>query len=293
VPERSVNGGLPVLAGAALGLAGFGLLGAQAVRLADARRAGAAWARLAALGAAAAPPAGFHPAMTEGLPDPARRYFLRAIALGTPLRRVAEIEMEGEFGLGDRAAPRYLRMRARQLIAPPHGFVWVAAMRGRWPMRISGSDAYVQGEAWTRFWLLGSIPVARAGGTPDIARSAAARAIAEAALWVPAALLPGEDVHWEPLDARHARVVVRHRGESVPLDLEVAEDGRLLSLVIPRWSDANPERVFRLQPFGGTIEESGSFQGYTVATRLSAGNHFGTAAYFPFFRPRVTAIRHR
>lgn len=292
MPERSADGALPLLAGAALGLAGLGLIGAHALRLADARRARAAWARLADLSATTGPSTTFHPAMTDGLPEPARRYFLRAIAPGTPLRRVAEIEMEGEFGLGDCDTPRYLRMRARQFLAPPHGFVWIAAMRGRWPMRISGSDAYVQGEAWTRFWLLGTVPVARAGGTPDIARSAAARAIAEAALWVPAALLPGDDVRWEPIDARHARVVVRHRGESFLMDLEVSEDGRLLSLTMPRWSNANPERIFRLQPFGGTIEESGSFQGYTLATRLSAGNHFGTAAYFPFFRPQITAIRH-
>jgi len=291
MPERSGKGGIPVLAAA--GLAGLGLLGAQAVRLADARRARAAWAWLAAQGEAAGPPAGFDPAMADGLPAPARRHILHAIAPGTPPRRVAEIEMEGEFGLGDRDAPRYLRMRARQLLAPPHGFVWIASMRGRWPMRISGADACAGGEAWTRFWLLGTIPVARAGGTPDIARSAAARLIAEAALWVPAALLPGEDVRWEPIDARHARAVVRHRGADFPLDLEVAKDGRLLSLAMPRWSDANPERVFRLQPFGGTVEESGSFQGYTVATRLAAGNHFGTTAYFPFFRARVTRIRYR
>ena len=60
-----------------------------------------------------------------------------------------------------------------------------------------------------------------------------------------------------------------------------------------RWSDANPEHTFRWQPFGGNVEAVGSFGGYTVAVRLAAGNHFGTDAYFPFFRPRVLSVWYR
>jgi hypothetical protein len=198
-------------ASAAAGLAALGALAAQAVRLRDTRRAEALWARLADLGAAKEP-VRFDPAMVDHLPAPARRYFLHAIAPGTALRTVAEIEMVGEFGLGDGDAPRYLPMRARQILAPPHGFVWIASMGSPGLMRVSGSDAYAWGEAWTRFWLLGTIPVARAAGTPDLARSAAARGIAEAALWVPAALLPTNGVAWEPIDDRRSRAVVLHRG---------------------------------------------------------------------------------
>src|SRR3712207_8188864 len=36
--------------------------------------------------------------------------------------------------------------------------------------------------------------------------------------------------------------------------LTVAPDGRPLSVALERWSDANPERVFRWQPFGATID---------------------------------------
>ncbi len=60
--------------------------------------------------------------------------------------------------------------------------------------------------------------------------------------------------------------------------------------VLQRWSRENPERVWRYQPFGGTIEEIGTFGGYTVATRVDGGNHFGTPDYFPFFRARVERI---
>jgi hypothetical protein len=39
------------------------------------------------------------------------------------------------------------------------------------------------------------------------------------------------------------------------------------------------------------ILETATVGGYTVPSRLEAGNQFGTNAYFPFFRARLTAIR--
>ena len=126
---------LLLLAGLVLALAGRATLDRRADR--------AEWARLAAL-QPAAPPA-FDPAMVTDLPEPARRYFGFAIRPGTPLRRVAEIEMQGSFGLGDKAQPRSQPMAARQILAAPEGFLW--AMRTRGVIPVSGSDT----GRWTRF----------------------------------------------------------------------------------------------------------------------------------------------
>jgi hypothetical protein len=76
-------------------------------------------------------------------------------------------------------------------------------------------------------------------------------------------------------------------GESFPLELRVAEDGLPISVSMARWTNANPEGVFRWQPTGGFVEEIGTFAGYTIPLRMSAGNHFGTNGYFPFFRATV------
>ncbi len=270
----------------AAGLAAVGLVSTQLLRVADAREAGAAWATLAGLDEPR--PARFDSGMIAGLPEPARRYFRFAIAPGTPLRAVAIVEMGGRFGLGDKADHRFHPMRARQVLAPPHGFVWIPRI-GSGLMRVSGSDALVGETAWTRFWLLGTVPLVRASGTADLARSAVGRAIGEA-LWAPAALLPANGVTWEPVDVDSARAVFVVRGERHVVELTVAPDGRPLSVALDRWSDANPERVFRWQPFGATIEAVGRFGGYTVPTRISGGNHFGTEDYFPFFQAEVTAV---
>jgi len=272
------------LAGAALAL---GATAAGARRLLDERRADATWARLAAL-ADPAPPR-FDPAMADGLPDPARRWLCHAIAPGTRLSRVAEIGIEGAIGLGTRDAPGYRPFRARQILAPPHGFVWRPTLPGALPM--GGSDGCTPDAAWTRFWLFGLVPVVRAADTPDLLRSARARAVAEAALWTPASLLPDFGARWEAVDDHRARVTLPG-ADDIPVTIEVDEAGRLLGNRLARWSDANPARVFRLQPFGGTVREEGRFGGFTLAARVEAGNLIGTPDWFPFYRARVIDIRH-
>ena len=160
-------------------------------------------------------------------------------------------------------------------------------MRTRGGMPLSGSDS----ARWTRFRLAGLIPVARAGGTPDHARSAFGRMVAEAAFWTPAALLPGPEVRFEPVDAETVRVTVRRGELEQAVEITVAADGRPERVVLQRWSDANPERRFRLQPFGGVASDFREVAGFRLPFRVEGGNMFGTEAWFPFFLAEVTEIR--
>lgn len=260
---------------------GVSILGAW--RLADRRADKAEWARLAALQPER--PQLFDPAMTAGLPEPARRFFGFAIAPGTPLVTVAELDMTGRFSLGTRDRPNYLPMSARQILAAPEGFVWtMQAAKGA--MRVSGSDS----ASWTRFWLLGVVPVARAGGSADHARSALGRYVAEAVFWTPAALLVTPGVTWETVDRDTVRVTMAHAGLEQPVDITVDAQGRPVKVELPRWTDANPDREFRLQPFGGYLSDFREFGGFHLPTHVEAGNHFGTDDYFPFFIADVTGM---
>ncbi|HEY9235652.1 MAG TPA: DUF6544 family protein [Phenylobacterium sp.] len=279
---------LVVLTIAALPVAA--LLALQLLRLSDRRAEGRAQAELRAAGAISS--GHFDPASVQDLPDPARRYFLFAIQPGARLRTVAEIEMGGEISLGVKEKPNYLPMKADQVIAGPAGFVW--RLRAGTPrMWLSGSDGYARGRAWTGFWLYGLIPIVRAGGSTDFARSAEGRALAESVFWAPATMLPSAQVKWFPVDAVTARAVVTLPGREHVIDLTVAPDGRPLAVLIQRWSRENPERQWRLQPFGGTIGEVREVDGYRVAWAVDGGNWFGTDQYFPFYRARVSAIRFR
>lgn len=254
------------------------------LRRSDRRTDAAIRARLLARQPPAPPP--FDPAMLAGLPEPAQRFFRFAIAPGTPLRTVAEITMAGDFGLGTKAAPKYQPMTAWQVHALPDGFVWQMSSGS-----IAGSDGLSPEGSWTRFRLFGLIPVARQGFTDDHRRSAFARAVAEAVFWTPAAVLPGPGITWDAVGPDAARVTVRHGDLTQEVTLTLAPDGRPLSMVMPRWSNANPAKRWQVQPFGATFGAVASFQGFSVPVEVAAGNHFGTPDWFPFFRARVTDLR--
>lgn len=227
----------------------------------------------------------FEPAMVSDLPEIARRDFNHTISVGTPLHTTVRIEMEGAFLLGDRASFQAYAMIARQILSPPSEFVWVPVMRSG-AMRISGSDALVHGVGWTRFWINGLVPVVNLQDSPDLNRSAQARAAMES-VWAPASLLPAHGVAWEQTRPNTARLTFGTGVE--PVDLTLAADGRVREVVTMRWSDVNADRTFRLQPFGGTMDAEQTFGGYTIPSKLKVGNLYGSANYLPFFQARITA----
>ena len=230
----------------------------------------------------------FDPGLVADLPPAARRFFLHAIRPGTPLRGVARITMHGEIGLGAKSAPNYLAVTADQVLAPPHGFVWrVHAGLGR--ASLTGSDGLTDTGSWSRFWLFGLLPVMRDGGD-DHRRAAFGRLVAEAVFWSPAALLPRDGVQWSAVDDATARVELRHAGLTQAVDITVDEDGRPTQVVLQRWTNANRQKQYREQPFGGYLYDFREFDGYRLPTRVEAGNHFGTDDYFPFYKVSVDEI---
>ncbi len=241
------------------------------------------WARL--IGLQPISPIKYNPKIVAELPEPAQRFFNFAIAPGTPLLPVAEIDMGGLFSLGTRDNPNYQIMDAQQILASPHGFVWRLNLRGRVP--VSGSDS----GNWTRFRILGLIPVARMGGDLDHAQSAYGRYVAESVFWTPATVLPGPGVVWEGVDSNSARVTVSHGALSQTVNIRVNANGQLVEVFFSRWSNANSDKEYRLQPFGGTLSDFREVQGYNLPFKVEAGNMFGSDEYFVFYRAEIKKIR--
>lgn len=233
-------------------------------------------------------PQHYDPAMVAELPEIARRYFARAIEPGAPLHRVVRLEMEGSFIMNGNPMP----MTARQILAPPaQGFVWQAEV-GAGLMQFAGSDGYqhAQGiqDSWTKFWLRGLIPLARVGGTEDHARAAATRVMLEA-IWAPANLLPQFGADWVQTGPDSAEVRFADVEGIEPMQITLDAEGNPIEVWALRWTDATPERVHRLQPFGGRMLEMGRHQGFLVPTRVELGNMWGTPDYAPFFLATITS----
>jgi len=85
------------------------------------------------------------------------------------------------------------------------------------------------------------------------------------------------------------------RGEIGELALAVDDQGALKSLSLSRWG--NPGGAdFHYVPFGGVVEQEGSFSGYTIPTRLRVGYYPGTERFEQdgeFFRCTVDEALYR
>lgn len=265
-----------------MGAAGLVLFVLIVLRLKDSLADKKEWSRLLAL--QPSHPALYDPDMVAHLPEPVQRYFNFVLSPGVPLLTVAEVNMGGQFSLGSRENPRYQQMRAWQILAAPEGFVWKLHLPGI--VSISGSDS----ARWTRFRLLGLLPVARMGGNQDHTRAAYGRYVAEALFWSPAALLPGSGIQWDEVDSNRVRVTVTYKGLSQAVDIWLDQDGRPVEVCFMRWSDANPDKVYRLQPFGGKVSDFREVQGFRLPFYVEVGNMYGTDDFFCFFKAQVLDI---
>ncbi len=223
----------------------------------------------------------FAEADLDDLPAPVRRYLGSAISSGIPLARTARIRMRGHIKIG-----RWLPFRANEVLTPHLGFVWAARAAGL----ISGSDHYAQGRGEMNWKLAGVLRVIHAEG-PDVSRSAAERAAAEA-VWVPTALLPRFDVEWTADDETHVSARYRVEGKPVHVHYRLTQDGHLRSVVFDRWGDPDNTGTFRTYPFGGEFTSHAAFDGVTVPDSGRLGWYYGTNRWNEgeFFRYQITDL---
>lgn len=218
----------------------------------------------------------------EDLPDPVRRYLRGSIAPGAPLARSARFRMRGSVKIG----PAWLPFRARQILAPLHGFVWAARVAGV----LVGSDRYVDGIGAMEWRLLGRIGVIHADG-PDASHSSAGRAGAEA-VWVPTAVLPRFGVTWDATDRHH--VTARYRLDDVELELRYAldHDARVRSVALERWGDPEGNGTWGPHRFEHRLTRYSTFDGVTIPSAGRAAWFVGTDRWSDgeFFRYEITDL---
>lgn len=220
--------------------------------------------------------------MVSDLPAPARRYLLHAIRPGTQLASSVSLQMGGTMRL--KPGQEWMPMKARQVLAPPKGFVWRAEV-GDGLMRFSGGDHYANGNGRVRFWLWGVIPLVQQAGL-NVSRAALGRMVCET-IWLPSSLLPQRGVKWEASDDESARATMKIGEETVALNLFIEPDGRLREVRMLRWGDQTEDGGFGYVPFGGRIQKERDFGGYTIPSKVDVGWRLGTDRYFEFFRARI------
>jgi hypothetical protein len=226
-------------------------------------------------------PGRFDPAELDGLPEPVRRHLAMAVAPGTPLATSARLAMRGRIKVG-----HWLPFRARQVLAPGHGFVWAARAAGL----IAGTDWYLDGAGAMDWKLAGLVGVAHGEG-PDVSRSAAGRAGAEG-IWLPTALLPRAGVRWTAPAPDQAVAAFAVDDTPVELHLRLDKVGRVVALWFDRWGDPEGGGRFGWHRFGGEITGYAGIAGLTIPSAGRLGWGYGTDGWprGEFFRYRITAL---
>lgn len=275
---------------AAGGLASAGVLAVAAAARGWRRTTAAAVDRLTA-GAGGAPAA----ADSLGvLPAPVARYLDLALRhapprAGSPRLRTARVRWVGEFRT--RPGGGWRPFTAEQhFTARPPGFVWDAAIGvlpiagGAVPMRVR--DAYVRGRGSMLGRLGGVVPVVDQAGTPEMASSALARWLGEAA-WFPAALLPGGAVTWDAVDDATARATVVDGAVRATAEFHFAPGGEVVRMTAMRYRDVGGTPV--LTPFEGRYGAYVRMGGVLVPAEAEVA-WLLPEGRFAYWRGRPTAV---
>lgn len=193
--------------------------------------------------APASPTPGFSLEACEGLPEPVVRYFRFALTPEQPLVRWARVRQTGVFRMGRFDAPWSPFTAVQHITTHPPGFVWDARIRLAPLLTVRVRDSYLSGRGAIQGRLAALIPVVDQSGSPELAAGALHRYLAEA-VWWPTALLPGQGVSWEPMDAHSARATLTHGETSVSLEFQFGAQGEIVRAYTPeRYRDVKGTSV--------------------------------------------------
>jgi hypothetical protein len=215
------------------------------------------------------------------LPAPVQRYFLHAIAPGTPLATSVQLKMQGQF----RLAPEkpWMPMQAQETLTAT-GFVWSAKI-GSGLSQFQGADYYFNQAGRMQFSILGLVPIVNVQ-SPDTARSAIGRLVGEL-MWLPSALLPQQGVQWQAIDDHTIQAHLKVDDEPVTLTFVIDSNGKLLEGYALRWGNRTEDSSWQYIPMGGKCDAERTFDGFTIPSQVGVGWWFGSEQYFEFFQATI------
>jgi len=217
------------------------------------------------LATSAAPPQGLITEdMLHGLPEPVRRYLRYSGVVGRPFVGIVRLTQVGRIqpNVGQPWFP--LRAEEHYSVRPP-GFVWDGALRFGPFALVRARDMYREGAGSMLIKAIGLFPIADAVG-PEMDQGSMMRYLSEM-IFFPTAFL-GDNVSFEPVDDRSARVTLTDRGRTVSAVMFVDEIGKLTDLVAERYRTVNGG--FALERWSTPVDEYGELAGLRLPVRGGA-----------------------
>ncbi len=165
----------------------------------------------------------------ETLPAPVGRYLRHALRDGAPMISGVRVWHAGTFNTGGAAGAWKPFVSDQRVVTRRPGFDWDGRIHLMPALPVRVHDAYLAGEGLLQARLFGLFPLMDLRDTGETARGELMRFLAEAA-WYPTALLPGQGVHWEPVDERSAHATLADGALSATLLFTFNETGLIDSV---------------------------------------------------------------
>ncbi len=199
--------------------------------------------------------------MLRSLPEPVRRYLSYSGVVGRPFIGTVRLTQTGRMqpNVGQPWFP--LHAEEHYSVRPP-GFVWDGTLRmGTFPL-VRARDMYREGAGNMIIKAVGLYPIADLIG-PEMDQGSMMRYLSEM-IWFPTAFL-GDNVSFEPVDDRSARVTLTDRGKTASATMFFDESGKLVDLVAERYRIVDGQSV--LERWSTPVDEYGEFAGLRLPVR--------------------------
>lgn len=219
------------------------------------------------------------------LPEPVQQYLRRSVPDGFPMIRTVRLTQTGE--MSPDGGKRWLPFEAAQYFtANPPGFVWSARARMMPLIWITARDKYITGQGNMLIKPVSLITVADATG-PEMDQGSLARYLAET-MWFPTALLPGEQLHWRPVDDRSAQATIHDHHSTFTLTFFFGGEGDISYVEGLRFRDTDRQQ----HRWGGKVLAYGMFGGVRIPSQVEVYWHPEGSEYQPYFRSTIIAAEY-
>ncbi len=172
-------------------------------------------------------PGNYEKVQTLRLPAPARKYFVYALKENQQFISYARLKHSGEFKPSKKWTP--IKGEEYFTVNPP-GFVWFGKVRF-----ISAKDTFLGGFGRMQIKLLSIIRLVDAKGE-EFNQGELVRWLSETP-WFPTALLPSENLRWEPIDIDSAKVSLTDHGKTVDGYFFFDEKGQITKFKAKRYGE--------------------------------------------------------
>ena len=220
------------------------------------------------------------------LPAPVARYLSRAIPNACPIR-VARLSQTGTLR-PDARSGRWMAFEATHTAAPlAKGFVWDARVSIAPLLHVRVRDALVEGRGSGQVALMSAFAVEADSGRTEMNSGSLHRFLAEA-VWYPTALIPGENLNWEPVDDARALATLTVGQLEVSLEFRFGDAGEVLSIYTPgRWGRF--EGRYEQLPWEGHFARYAVREGFRVPVEGEVGWYFD-GDWQPVWRGTITNV---